>query len=177
MSKIEQPIHQQEISRHQELLRARLKTQGDQLHHFEEVATHKGVSWINHSTATNVDLTWMALRDVPGPVILIIGGVDRAEDHAKLTLLVGQKVSGIVCLGSATWKYFQTFSKHVQLIVQAADMKEAVDNAFLLARGDVKTVLFAPACPSYDPFDNYKNRGNQFRKLVKERLSIAENAE
>jgi UDP-N-acetylmuramoylalanine--D-glutamate ligase len=174
MKKIEQPIHQQEISRNEELLRARQKTQGDQMHHFEEVAMHKGVSWINHSTATNVDLTWMALRDIPGPVILIIGGIDRADDHVKLIELASQKVNGVVCLGPATWKYFHTFSKHVQIIVQAEDMKEAVENAFLLARGEVKTVLFAPACPSYDPFDNYKNRGNLFRRVVKEKIAAIE---
>lgn len=164
-------IQQQDLSLHEELLRVRMKTQGDSAHHLEVVTEQRGVSWINHSMATSIDLTWMALRDVPGPVVLIIGGIDRSEDHEKLIALAADKVSAVICLGTTPWKYFKTFTGCVPMIIQAVDLKDAVDNAAVLARGQVTTVLFAPGCPSYDPFDNYKNRGNRFRSTVLQKFS------
>lgn len=159
-----------EISRYEEMVRARLKMRGESAHYFEEVAMHNGISWINHSMATTVDMTWHALRDVPGPVLLMIGGVDRSNDHNKLNELIKQKVTTVVCIGSTPWKYFDAYRKSADLIVQAKDLPEAIAFAAMLAR-DVKTVLFSPSCPSYDAFDNYKNRGNQFRKLVQEKFN------
>jgi UDP-N-acetylmuramoylalanine--D-glutamate ligase len=122
--------------------------------------------------ATSVDLTWHALRDVNGPVVLIIGGTDRADDHAKLTELIREKVSGIVCLGTTPWKYVQAFSGCAHLIVRATYIQEAVSTARMLCNKETKSVLFAPACPSYDAFDNYKNRGNSFRQAVKSEFGI-----
>jgi UDP-N-acetylmuramoylalanine--D-glutamate ligase len=166
MATHENKIKPQDITLHEEMLRMRMKAQGDTAHHLEVVAEHQGVSWINHSIATSVDLVWMALRDVPEKVVLIMGGVDRAEDHDKLTSLAAEKVSAVICLGSTPWKYFKAFADVVPMVIQAADLKDAVDNAAILSRNEVKTVLFAPGCPSYDPFDNYKNRGNRFRDTV-----------
>ena len=159
-----------EISRYEEMVRARLKMQGESAHYFEEVVLHNGISWVNHSMATTVDMTWHALRDIPGPVLVLIGGIDRSSDHEKLKELITQKVQTIVCIGSTPWKYFDAFRQCADLIVQAKDVAEAVDFAALLAR-DVKTVLFSPSCPIYDAFDNYKNRGNQFRKLVLQKFN------
>ena len=64
-----------EISRYEEMVRARLKMQGESAHYFEEVVLHNGISWVNHSMATTVDMTWHALRDIPGPVLLMIGAL------------------------------------------------------------------------------------------------------
>lgn len=172
MSHKENNIKQQDISLHEEMLRMRVKTQGDTAHYLEVITEQRGVNWINHSIATSIDLVWMALRDVPGSVVLIIGGTDRADDHEKLISLAAEKVSAVICLGSTTWKYFKTFADHVPMVIQAVDLKDAVDNAAILARGDVKNVLFAPGCPSYDPFDNYKNRGNRFRSTVLQKFSV-----
>ncbi|MCA6362568.1 MAG: hypothetical protein IM638_05990 [Bacteroidetes bacterium] len=171
MATHENKIKPQDITLHEEMLRMRMKAQGDNAHHLEVITEHQGVNWINHSMATSVDLVWMALRDVPGNVVLIMGGIDRAEDHDKLTSLAAEKVSAVICLGSTPWKYFKAFADAVPMVIQAADLKDAVDNAAILARGDVKTVLFAPGCPSYDPFDNYKNRGNRFRDTVQVKFS------
>jgi UDP-N-acetylmuramoylalanine--D-glutamate ligase len=157
-------------ARYQELLRMRLQAQGEE-HHFETILERNGITWVNHSMATTVEMTWHALRDMNGPILLIIGGVDRGEEHEALVDLVKAKVDSMVCIGSTPWKYFNVFRDATDLIVQAADLKEAIDYAALLARKKGTTVLFSPTCPSYDAFDNYKNRGNVFKKLVNEKFA------
>ncbi len=162
---LQKSVHQEE------LIKARLKMQGDNSHHMEIVSDHLNITWINHSIATTIDMTWFVLRDVPGPVILIIGGVDRADDHEKLNQLITEKVNTVIALGSTPWKYFESWKRCTDLFVCAKDIKEAVEFANILAKQKSGTILFSPSCPSYDPFDNYKNRGNVFRDLVKEELS------
>jgi UDP-N-acetylmuramoylalanine--D-glutamate ligase len=157
-------------ARYEELVRSRIKIQGDNAHHLETVAVHKGVTWINHSMATTVDMTWFALRDIPAPAILIIGGVDRAEDHEKLSQLIAEKISAVICFGSTPWKYFSAYREVPTLIIRAEDISEAVSYAAMLTGGKIKTVLFSPSCPSYDAFDNYRNRGNLFRELVQQKI-------
>lgn len=163
---------EQSLAQQQELINARLKVQGDQAHCFETICEHNGVTWINHSIATTTDLTWMALRDVPGPIVLIIGGTDRANDHYKLSALIKEKVTAVVCLGTTPWKYVEAFSGSAHLIVRATYIQEAVKTAKMLCDGNVKTVLFAPGCPSYDAFDNYRNRGTSFCTAVRSELNI-----
>lgn len=166
------PTTGQSLSQQQELINARLKVQGDQSHCFETVCEVAGVAWINHSIATTIDMTWMALRDVPGPVVLIIGGTDRAEDHYKLSGLIKEKVTAVVCLGTTPWKYVEAFSGSAHLIIRATYIQEAVATAKVLCDNNVKTVLFAPGCPSYDAFDNYRNRGISFREAVRSELNV-----
>lgn len=156
------------------LIKARLKMQGDQAHHLEVICESAGVKWINHSIATNIDMTWFVLRDVPGPVTLIIGGIDRAEDHHKLNQLMKDKVHTVICLGSTPWKYFSAWKNDVKLLVRAGDMEEAIEFAGMLSGRATNAVLFSPSCPSYEAFDNYINRGNAFRKLVLEKIASKE---
>lgn len=162
----------QQTGHFESLIKARLKMQGDQAHHLEVVGEHAGVKWINHSIATNIDMTWFVLRDVPGPVTLIIGGIDRAEDHHKLNQLIKEKVQTVICLGSTPWKYFSAWKNCANLIVRAQDVEEAIEFAGMLSKGS-NSILFSPSCPSYDAFDNYKNRGDAFRKLVNKKFSAA----
>lgn len=164
-------VTDQTISQQQELINARVKMQGDGAHCFETVGEKDGVTWINHSMATTTDLTWMALRDVEGPVVLILGGTDRANDQHKLSGLIKEKVAAVICLGTTPWKYVEAFSGSAHLIIRATYIQEAVKTAHLLSKNNVKTVLFAPGCPSYDAFDNYRNRGNSFRDAVKTELN------
>lgn len=166
------PSTEQSLVQQQELINARLKVQGDNAHCFESVCKHNDVIWMNHSIATTTDLAWMALRDVEGPVVLIIGGTDRANDQYKLSGLIKEKVTAIVCLGTTPWKYVEAFSGSAHLIVRATYIQEAVRTAKMLCDNYVKTVLFAPGCPSYDAFDNYRNRGNSFRDAVYAELNI-----
>lgn len=162
----------QTLSQQQELINARIKMQGDDSHCFETVCEKDGVAWINHSMATTTDLTWMALRDVEGPVVLILGGTDRANDQYKLSGLIKEKVAAVVCLGTTPWKYVEAFSGSAHLIVRATYIQEAVKTANTLSKNNAKSILFAPGCPSYDAFDNYRNRGNSFREAVRTELNI-----
>jgi UDP-N-acetylmuramoylalanine--D-glutamate ligase len=161
----------QKTDHYEALVKARLKMQGDHAHHLEVICEHAGVKWINHSIATNIEMTWFVLRDVPGPVTLIVGGIDRAEDHHKLNQLVKEKVHTVICLGSTPWKYFSAWKNCAKLLVRAQDIPEAIEFAAMLSAGTANAVLFSPSCPSYDAFDNYKNRGNTFRKLVHEKFA------
>lgn len=163
----------QKTDHYEALITARLKMQGDQAHHLEVICEQAGMKWINHSIATNIDMTWFVLRDIPGPVTLIIGGVDRAEDHHKLNQFVKEKVHTVICLGSTPWKYFSAWKDCAKLIIRAGDLAEAVEFASMLSVGITNAVLFSPSCPSYEAFDNYKNRGNAFRKLVSEKINSA----
>ena len=156
---------------HAALVEARLKMQGDRAHCLEMICEKNGVQWINHSMATSIDMTWFALRDVPGPVTLIIGGIDRAEDHHKLNQLVSEKVRTVICLGSTPWKYFNAWQNKANLVVRAGDLQEAIEFAEMLSKQEVRSILFSPSCPSFDAFDNYKNRGNAFRRMVLENIA------
>ncbi len=149
------------------LLAARAQAMQRGEHNMELVAEKEGAVWINNSMATTVDLTWDALRDVNGPVLLIIGGIDRNNDYGKLKNLVAEKVKAVIFLGGQREKYMRIFQPITNgLIVDASTLHEAVEFANAYAwPGD--TVLFSPSCPSYHAFDNYKNRGNDFKISVR----------
>lgn len=152
----------------QKLVNSRHAKRNDE-HCMEIVGERNGITWVNHSIATTVDSTWNALRDLNGSVVLIIGGIDRGNDYTPLVDLVKEKVGVVVCLGSTRERFFDAFERHTGMMVHANDLKEAVQcAAWVAVSGD--TVLFAPACPSYHAFDNYKNRGNEFRRWVEEQI-------
>ncbi|HEY4151179.1 MAG TPA: UDP-N-acetylmuramoyl-L-alanine--D-glutamate ligase [Chitinophagaceae bacterium] len=136
-------------------------------HRMEYVGTVRGVEFINDSKATNVNSTWYALESMTKPTILILGGVDKGNDYSFIRELVKEKVKAIVCMGVDNRKIHEAFGKEVELIVNTAGAKEAVQAAFHFAeRGD--TVLLSPACASFDLFKNYEDRGKQFKEAVKE---------
>jgi len=136
-------------------------------HRMETVSTVRGVEFINDSKATNVNSTWFALESMTKPVILILGGVDKGNDYSLLMDLVKEKVKAIVCLGADNTKLHKAFGNEVEVIVNTSSAKEAVKASFHLAsKGDV--VLLSPACASFDLFNNYEDRGKQFKNAVKE---------
>jgi len=136
-------------------------------HRMEPVLTVRGVEFINDSKATNVNSTWYALESMTKPTILIIGGVDKGNDYSLLQDMVMEKVKGIICLGIDNRKIHEAFNKTVATIIDTNSAVEAVRTAFHLAsKGDV--VLLSPACASFDLFKNYEDRGNQFKKAVRE---------
>jgi UDP-N-acetylmuramoylalanine--D-glutamate ligase len=150
-----------------EKIREALQTFETLEHRMETVATIKNVEFINDSKATNVNSTWYALESMEKPVVLILGGVDKGNDYALLKELVKEKVRAIVCMGTDNRKIHEAFSDVVPLIVNTDNAKDAVQSAFHFAsKGDV--VLLSPACASFDLFKNYEDRGNQFKKAVKE---------
>ena len=136
-------------------------------HRLEHVARISGIDFINDSKATNVNSTWYALESMPGEVVLILGGVDKGNDYNMLKDLVKSKVKAIVCLGKDNKRIHEAFEDDVEVIVNTFSANEAVQIAYhLAAKGD--TVLLSPACASFDLFKNYEDRGNQFKKAVKE---------
>ncbi len=136
-------------------------------HRMEYVSTVRGVEFINDSKATNVNSTWYALESMTKPTILILGGVDKGNDYSLINDLVKEKVKAIICLGVDNRKIHEAFGKFISPIVNTGSAIEAVHAAFHFAnKGDV--VLLSPACASFDLFKNYEDRGNQFKKAVKE---------
>jgi UDP-N-acetylmuramoylalanine--D-glutamate ligase len=136
-------------------------------HRMEYVATVRGVEFINDSKATNVNSVWYALENMVKPTILILGGVDKGNDYSFIADLVKEKVKAIICLGTDNTKIHEAFESIVNTIVNTSSALEAVHAAFHFAtKGDV--VLLSPACASFDLFKNYEDRGDQFKKAVKE---------
>lgn len=136
-------------------------------HRLEHVAKISGVDYINDSKATNVNSTWYALESVGADVILIMGGVDKGNDYEMLRDMVKQKVRAIVCLGKDNKRIHEAFEDDVEIIVNTFSAHEAVQVAYHLAKKG-NTVLLSPACASFDLFNNYEDRGNQFKAAVKE---------
>jgi len=135
-------------------------------HRLENVAKINEVQYINDSKATNVNATFYALECMDKQTIWIVGGVDKGNDYTDLLPLVREKVKAIVCLGVDNDKIKNTFSNVVDIIVETAGAEEAVKVSHKLAeRGNA--VLLSPACASFDLFDNYEDRGRQFKKAVK----------
>jgi UDP-N-acetylmuramoylalanine--D-glutamate ligase len=136
-------------------------------HRMEHVATVRGVEFINDSKATNINSTWYALESMTKPTILVLGGVDKGNDYSLIEDLVREKVKAIICLGKDNRKIHEAFGSIISPIVNTASALEAVHAAFhFAAKGDV--VLLSPACASFDLFKNYEDRGQQFKKAVKE---------
>jgi UDP-N-acetylmuramoylalanine--D-glutamate ligase len=150
-----------------ENIRESLQTFQSLEHRMEPVATVRGVEFINDSKATNVNSTWFALESMEKPTILILGGVDKGNDYSLLKELVKEKVKAIVCMGTENRKIHEAFGDIVSLMVNTSTAQEAVQAAFHFAnKGDV--VLLSPACASFDLFKNYEDRGQQFKRAVKD---------
>lgn len=135
-------------------------------HRMENVLTIQKVTYINDSKATNVNATYFALESIRSPLIWIVGGVDKGNDYSTLMPLVREKAKGIVCLGVNNEKLVDTFATVVDHFYEVTAMSDAVKIAHKLAEKD-DTVLLSPACASFDLFENYEDRGNQFKKAIR----------
>ncbi len=135
-------------------------------HRLEFVAKVNGIEFINDSKATNINATWFALESMDKPTVWIVGGIDKGNDYEELMALVKEKVKAIICLGKENNKIMETFKEHVHTIVEAGSAMEAVGYGYQLAKKD-ETVLLSPACASFDLFENYEDRGAQFKSAVR----------
>lgn len=136
-------------------------------HRMEKVATVRGIDFINDSKATNVNSAWFALESIDKPVTLILGGVDKGNDYDLIKEMVAEKVKAIVCLGIDNEKIHAAFEGIVATIIDVSSAEEAVKAAYGVSqKGDV--VLLSPACASFDLFKNYEDRGEQFKKAVRD---------
>lgn len=134
-------------------------------HRLEKVLKIQNVQYINDSKATNVNATFFALDSMTAPTIWIVGGVDKGNDYAELMSLVREKVKAIVCLGIDNKKIIDAFGNVVDVMVEVSNMSDAVRTSQRLAeKGDA--VLLSPACASFDLFENYEDRGKQFKQAV-----------
>ena len=135
-------------------------------HRLEPVLKIGGVDFINDSKATNVNAAYFALESMKNPTVWIVGGKDKGNDYEELLPFVKKKVHSIVCLGLDNKKIIEFFSPYISTIVETDNMKDCVEQAYKLAnKGD--TVLLSPACASFDLFNGYEDRGDQFKEEVK----------
>lgn len=135
-------------------------------HRLEFVASINGIEFINDSKATNINSTWYALESMQKPTVLILGGQDKGNNYDELVDLVKEKVKAIVCLGVDNKKIIKAFKGSVETIMEAGTAGEAVAMCYKLAtKGDA--VLLSPACASFDLFQNYEDRGVQFKSAVR----------
>ena len=135
-------------------------------HRLEYVATVRDVKYINDSKATNVNSCWYALQSMRTPVLLILGGTDKGNDYSEIEELVKEKVTGMIFLGVDNEKLHLFFDGKVEKIADARSMQECVQAAYNMAKPG-ETVLLSPCCASFDLFENYEDRGNQFKVCVR----------
>ena len=149
-----------------ETIRASMENFQGVEHRLEKVLKINNVMYINDSKATNINATYYALESMETETVWIVGGVDKGNNYAELLPLVNEKVKAIVCLGVDNAKIFEAFGNCVDTIVETHNMKDAVTMCYQLAeRGN--TVLLSPACASFDLFENYEDRGRQFKEAVR----------
>ncbi|HWG20491.1 MAG TPA: UDP-N-acetylmuramoyl-L-alanine--D-glutamate ligase [Terracidiphilus sp.] len=135
-------------------------------HRLEFVATVNGVDFYNDSKATNVDATAKAIAAFPGGIHLILGGKDKNSDYTLLSPLLRERVRAVYTIGSAAAK-IESHLRGVVPIHSCETLDKAVKTAAAAARpSDI--VLLAPACSSFDQFENYEHRGRVFKELVNE---------
>jgi len=133
-------------------------------HRLEFVRELDGVRYFNDSKATNVDATAKAIEAFPGGIHLILGGKDKDSDYTVLTPLLRERVETVITIGSAAEKIERQLAGVLKI-----ERAETMDRAVALARANAAagdTVLLAPACASFDQFENYEHRGRVFKELV-----------
>jgi UDP-N-acetylmuramoylalanine--D-glutamate ligase len=135
-------------------------------HRLENVLKINKVQYINDSKATNVNATYFALESMDAPTVWIVGGVDKGNDYSALFPFINEKVKAIICLGKDNETLFKNFEHMVDIMVETQYMSEAVNIAYNIAEAG-ENVLLSPACASFDLFNNYEDRGHQFKTAVR----------
>ena len=136
-------------------------------HRLEKVCRVRGVEYINDSKATNVNSCWYALQSMKTKTVLILGGKDKGNDYNEIADLVREKCSGLIFMGLHNEKLHDFFDSFGLPIADVQSMKDAVDAAYQMAKKG-ETVLLSPCCASFDLFKSYEDRGDQFKKYVRE---------
>ena len=133
-------------------------------HSFEFVANINDITFINDSKATNAKQTVESINSIDAEIILILGGDDLKTDYSWFTNVNYYNIKTVIYFGRRFPEIKNIFNKHVMIVLLdnlETSVKFSKDRAI-----KNQVVLFSPACPSYDVFDNYKNRGNKFKELV-----------
>ena len=148
-----------------EIVRESLTDFQNVAHRLEHICYVNGIEFINDSKATNVNAVWFALESINKPIVWIAGGVDKGNDYEELLELVKHKVKALVCMGVDNSKLVAAFGDVVD-VYETSSAEEAVKLSYKLAEKD-ELVLLSPGCASFDLFENYEDRGLEFRKAVR----------
>jgi UDP-N-acetylmuramoylalanine--D-glutamate ligase len=148
---------------HQQIREA-VKTFPGVEHRLEFVRKREGVDWYNDSKATNVDATLKALASFDGGLWVILGGKDKGSDYTPLAGPLKAKARGVLLIGAAARKIEDQLHGAAPM-TQCGTLARAIEEACRHARGG-DTVLLAPACASFDQFENFEHRGREFKRLV-----------
>lgn len=135
-------------------------------HRLEKVCRVKGVEYINDSKATNVNSCWYALQSMKTKTVLILGGKDKGNDYSEIADLVKEKCSGLIFMGLHNEKLHDFFGSFGLPIADVQSMQDAVNAAYNMAQKG-ETVLLSPCCASFDLFKSYEDRGEQFKRCVR----------
>lgn len=147
-----------------ELIRDTLMSFPGVEHRIEFVRELNGIGFYNDSKATNIDSLIVALESFEGNLILILGGRETGNNYSITDKLVSERVKQIIAIGETRDKIAKHF-ENIKKVNVANSLEEAVSNAMSSGKpGDI--VLFSPACKSFDMFDNFEHRGNEFKKSV-----------
>ncbi|MCI0448711.1 MAG: UDP-N-acetylmuramoyl-L-alanine--D-glutamate ligase [Chlorobi bacterium] len=147
-----------------ESIKKTLESFGGVEHRLEFVRELSGIKFYNDSKATNVNSVWYALQGFDKPIVLILGGRDKGNDYRQIEKQVKANVKYIVAIGESKQKVYDFFKNIVPVLI-VTDMEDAVNKAASAAnRGEI--VLLSPACASFDMYENYEERGKDFKKIV-----------
>lgn len=135
-------------------------------HRLEYVATVRNVRYVNDSKATNVNSCWYALQSMKTPVVLILGGTDKGNDYSEIEELVLEKATALIFMGVDNAPLHKFFDGKIAKIMDVTSMEDAVNVAYKMAKSG-ESVLLSPCCASFDLFQNYEDRGRQFKACVR----------
>lgn len=135
-------------------------------HRLEKVCRVRGVDYINDSKATNVNSCWYALQSMKTKTVLILGGKDKGNDYTEIAELVKEKCVGLIYMGLHNEKLHDFFDGFGLPVADVQSMEDAVNAAYKMAKKG-ETVLLSPCCASFDLFKSYEDRGEQFKKCVR----------
>ncbi len=142
-------------------------------HRTEKCGEKDGIIFINDSKATNVDATYKALKSFKKGVILILGGKDKGGDFSVLNNIIRERVKLVILIGAAKDKIKSQLDSDIPFI-EVKNMKEAVYEGYKRARRD-DIILLSPACASFDMYDNFEERGKDFKHCVEELIREGKN--
>lgn len=135
-------------------------------HRLEEIHSIDAVMYINDSSATSIMLAKDSIRCIKDPIVWVLEGTDFDRDFILLNKIAKYKLKAIVAFGSDTNDAKRDLSSSVDHFVQTGDLESALEQARVLSQsGDV--VLYSPSCPVKGPYANYAERGEAFKKAVK----------
>lgn len=135
-------------------------------HRLEKVCRVRGVDYVNDSKATNVNSCWYALQSMKTKTVLILGGKDKGNDYTEIAELVKEKCVGLIYMGLHNEKLHDFFDGFGLPVADVQSMEDAVNAAYKMAKKG-ETVLLSPCCASFDLFKSYEDRGEQFKKCVR----------